>query len=57
MFLDTKASLSTVISLDQRKSSAVLPELVKKLCCNHDALDLYIEASSDIDQQGTLGRP
>ena len=49
-------SLSTVISLDQRKSSAVLPELVKRDCCDHDALDLYIEASPDIDQQGTLGR-
>ena len=55
--LGHQGSLGTVISLDQRKSSAVLPELVKKLCCNHDALDLYIEASPDIDQQGTLGRP
>ena len=35
-----RLSLSTVISLDQRKSSAVLPELVKKVCCDHDALTL-----------------
>ena len=49
-----RLSLS-VILLDPR--SAVLPELVKKLRCNHDALDLYIEVSPDIDQQGTLGRP
>ena len=35
-----RLSLSTVISLDPRKSSAVLPELVKKVCCDHDALTL-----------------
>ena len=50
-----RLSLSAVILLDPR--SAVLPELVKRDCCDHDALDLYIEASPDIDQRGTLGRP
>ena len=38
--LGHQGSLGTVISLDQRKSSAVLPELVKKVCCDHDALTL-----------------
>ena len=40
--LGHQGSLGTVISLDQRKSSAVLPELVKKVCCDHDALSLNI---------------
>ena len=50
-----RLSLSKFILLDPR--SAVLPELVKRDCCDHDALDLYIEASPDIDQRGILGRP
>ena len=53
--LETSLSLSALIRLDPHRSCALL-ELVKRVCCDHDALDLYIEASPDIDQQGTLGR-
>ena len=47
--LETTLSLSAVIRLDPHRSCALL-ELVKKVCCDHDALGRYIEASPDIDK-------
>ena len=46
--LETNLSLSALIRLYPRNSSAVLLELVKKVCCDHDALGRYIEASLDV---------